>query len=351
MASESLSLRPPYPLPEAYLQTLQTLSTLLKPAPSGEWATKYKVSLTTPSTRLLDFSTANSSPDHRVFIIPPQAGHHSRIADFTPGQSLVEVALEQRASVFAAEHLPATFERRKETIADTIEVTNKFVEKIAPGKDDQITLIGLCQGGWQSAIYASLYPEKVGHLVLAGSPIDFKAGFGKIQTIAELTPMFAYQMMVNLGGGNMPGELMVLGFKSLNAYDRFVKDPLDLYENISNPKFVERFERFQRWYENTQDLPGNWYLEVVEKLFKGNQLIKGELNIFGKKVDLSRINCPVTLIGGTDDDITLPIQVFNAEKYLGSADARKILIKAGHIGLFMGRTAIQEYWRHLLPHP
>lgn len=36
----------------------------------------------------------------------------------------------------------------------------------------RVTLVGQCQGGWLSAMYARLYPEKVAALVLAGAPID-----------------------------------------------------------------------------------------------------------------------------------------------------------------------------------
>ena len=120
----------------------------------------------------------------------------------------------------------------------------------------------------------------------------------------------------------------------------------DLYEHVGDPSYVGRFERFERWYEHTIDLPGAWYLQVIRKLFKENQLAKGLFIALGKRLDLKYIVCPVYLLAGDHDDITPKEQVFAAEALLGtkSADIRKDLAKGGHIGLFMGRKVLRENW-------
>src|SRR5258708_30376339 len=40
---------------------------------------------------------------------------------------------------------------------------------------DQVTLLGICEGGVFTTCYAALYPEKVKNLVLTITPIDFHA--------------------------------------------------------------------------------------------------------------------------------------------------------------------------------
>jgi poly(3-hydroxyalkanoate) synthetase len=54
-------------------------------------------------------------------------------------------------------------------------------------------------------------------------------------------------------------------------------------------------------------------------------------------------------IPNTDDDITPKEQVFNAENYLGTPKDKivKDLAEGGHIGLFMGRKAIEHNWRKI----
>lgn len=179
---------------------------------------------------------------------------------------------------------------------------------------------------------------------LNGAPIDFRAGDGKIQYYVDRYPISFYEHLVNLGGGNMNGRFMVTGFKMLNPFDRFVKDYMDLYENINNERYLERYRKFRDWYEWTQDSPGRFYLQVVKDLFKGNKLIKGELEVLGRTVNLNNIDCPLYLIAGEKDDITLPEQVFNMENSVNSKRVKKIMVPAGHIGIFMGTKILKEHW-------
>jgi len=208
----------------------------------------------------------------------------------------------------------------------------------------KVDLIGLCQGGWQSAIYAALYPEKVNSLTLAAAPIDFKAGCGKIQCYAEMYPMSFYESMVLSGGGTMPGDYLKLGFKMLNPLDRFFLDYSDLYRHMSDSEYLEKSRKFRNWYEYTQNLPGKMYLQIVKELFKDNGLVKGTLRIMGTRVDLRAIKCPLFLIAGEKDDITLPEQLFNIEKYVRSKKIIKLVAPGGHIGVFMGRKTLEDYW-------
>jgi len=49
-----------------------------------------------------------------------------------------------------------------------------------------VNLVGLCQGGWMSAMCAARFPRKVASLVLAGAPIDTDAGNGPIKRWAAV---------------------------------------------------------------------------------------------------------------------------------------------------------------------
>ena len=103
---------------------------------------------------------------------------------------------------------------------------------------------------------------------------------------------------------------------------------------------------FARWYETPLDLPGVYYLQAVEWLFKENRLAKGKFVALGKTLSLKDITIPVYMLAGEADDITPAAQVFNAEKYLGTQPNKMIkkLAPGGHIGLFMGRKTLEETW-------
>jgi poly(3-hydroxyalkanoate) synthetase len=317
----------------------KTINEILKPIPKPSWTTPNNVELELQNVILRNFSVGKE--DSAVLIVPPQAGHHSSIADYDKGQSLVEAALQSGIkSVYVMEWKSATLDQRNQTIDDSIISMRKCIEAIGT----RVTLIGLCQGGWQSTIYTALYPEDVENLVLAGAPIDFHAGDGKISMYASLFPMSFYESMVAAGNGVLDGRFLLTGFKMLNPVDRYFGEYADLFWNVNSEAYLKRYRKFRDWYEYTQNLPGAFYLQVVKDLFKENKLIKGEVRVLGQEVDLFRINHPLFLIAGDKDEITLIDQLFNMERYVSSKSIIKLTVPAGHIGVFMGRKIIGEYW-------
>ena len=283
----------------------------------------------------------NGRRGNPLLLVPPEAGHNSQIVDYGPGQSLVRCALEHfDGDVYVMDKLPAGPEHADDSIEDSIRSVDTFIQHIG----EPVHLVGLCQGGWQSAIYTALFTEKVKTLSMAGTPIDFHTGDGLIGQWAKTLPMSFYQFMVAMGSGLMTGAFITAGFKLMNASDRFLGDDLNLYRNVNDPEYVERYRRFNQWFELTQPLSGRMYLEVVEHLFKENKLIKGLLEIMGRNVDLSRIYQPLYLIAGIKDTITPPPQLFAIRKYVSSALIEEKLADAGHIGVFMRSNVIRGIW-------
>lgn len=279
-----------------------------------------------------------------LLIVPPQAGHHSSIADYAPGQSLVNTCLDETTlPVYVLEWKPSTPTRRHETIDDLVLQLRLCVHEAG----EPVILIGLCQGGWLSAIYTALYPKDVKALMLAAAPIDFTAGGGKLQDVVQTMPIDFYRWLVTMGFGTMMGEIMLLGWKIMNPYERFVSDFINLWVNVRDDRYRERSRQFQSWYEYTQNLSGRWYLQAVDKLFKKNMLVKGTLRVLKRNVDLGAISCPVAMLAGEKDDITLVPQLFNMSASISTPPEnvfQTVVADAGHISVFMGRTALKDNW-------
>jgi len=138
---------------------------------------------------------------------------------------------------------------------------------------------------------------------------------------------------------------IVAGWKSMHPEKQYEKY-LDLYEHIEEKNYIERTETFERWYENPINLPGAFYLQVVQQLFKEDRLARGEFVGLDRRLSLKDITCPVYLMAGDADDITPKEQVFDAEKYLGARKEQIVetLAPGGHIGLFMGTKTLAQSW-------
>jgi poly(3-hydroxybutyrate) depolymerase len=312
--------------------------------PQPDWATPNRVIVDLDTMRLRDFSTdADDAEQTPVLIDAPHAGHSSTIADYAKGQSLVETLMASGLSrVLVTDWKSATPEMRDYGIGKYLTDIDAAVTVLG----GRVHFVGLCQGGWMSAMYACRFPEKVASLVLAGAPIDTDAGDGPIKRLAHEIPMSAYDEMVAAGGGRMLGQYMLAGWKDMHPGEQYLGKFIDLYEHIEDRNYVERTEQFERWYENPIDLPGAYYLQAIRLLFKENQFARGEFVALGRKVSLKSVTCPVYLVAGEADDITPREQVFAAETLLGTpaAEIRKKLVPGGHIGLFMGRKTLKNAW-------
>ena len=312
-----------------------------RPVTKPTFATENEVVLETDAFRLRQFSEMGDK--NPVLILPPQAGHHSSICDFSRENSLVGTFLEHGAkSVYAIDWKSATCWQAGETLETLITHTDRCISRIGR----KVNLVGLCQGGWQGAIYTALFRHRVNSLVLAGSPIDAHAEPGKINSACDILPFNFFQSLVVAGGGIYRGELQLLAFKLMNPYDRFFLDYYNLYKNVEDAAFLERYRRFRNWYECVRHIPGRWYLQIVDQLFMKNNLVKGKMRLFDKKIDLKNIDCPLFMIAGSKDDITSPGQVFNAGKYVSTPPERieRLLVDSGHIGLFMGKNSLKTAW-------
>jgi poly(3-hydroxybutyrate) depolymerase len=317
---------------------------------SPSWSSPNELVLSSPIAGLRDFSDGSRARVTPTLVLPPQAGHHSSIVDYSEEQSQIDTIRGAGLTrVFAMEWVGATAETKHSRIEDYIAFLDESLELIG----EPVNLIGDCQGGWLAAIYAALRPQLVNTLTIAGAPIDFHAGDGPIhewvKLLCEHGGMSFYEGLVASGGGMLPGKYLLDGFVAIKPENELAKQ-LELLININDPKHLERYRDFEDWFKYTQDLPGDFYLWIVRELFRDNKLITGELVVGGERVDLGRLKMPLYLLAGATDHITPPPQVFAAERYV-STPASQIVQRTtsgGHLGLFMGREALRDHWPPIL---
>ncbi len=311
-------------------------------SPAPQFATANNVRLDLRTLRLREFGDAGAQ-GLPVLIDAPYAGHSAVIADFADGQSLVQTLLAH-----GLPHVSLTDWKSATPDMKDLEV-DQYLAELNVCVDDlggRVNLLGLCQGGWMSAMFAARFPAKVNRLLLAGAPIDADAGDGPIKKMAKSYPMSLYENLVAQGGGVMRGRFMLQGWKGMHPQAQYVTKHIDLYEQVEDPAYIAKTERFESWYENPIDLPGRWYLQVIQQIFKDNLFAKGQFTALGRVLNLKAITCPVFLLAGAADDITPHEQVFAAKALLGTRADRVVerLVPGGHIGLFMGGKTLRDAW-------
>jgi polyhydroxyalkanoate depolymerase len=303
-------------------------------------ATPHTVRLDLRTMVLRDYGKPGGMP---TLVDAPYAGHPAVIADYAPGQSLVATLMESGIGhVLLTDWKSATLDMKDFNIDNYLEEMLAVIDDLG----GRVNLVGLCQGGWLSAMITARFPEKVNSLVIAGAPIDTDAGDGIIKNMAQKTPVSFYEDLVRLGGGLLRGQFMLRGWKSMHPEQHYFRKHLDLFEHLDDAAYLAKSEQFYAWYETTVDLPGRWYLQAITQLFKENRFFKGQFVGLGRTLNLKDITCPIYLLAGADDDITTPEQVMSAKNHVGTPKdkiAEKIA-PGGHIGLFMGSRTLKESW-------
>ena len=167
----------------------------------------------------------------------PHAGHTAMIADYHKGQSLVETLLANGIGHVALTDWKSATEDMKD-----LEIDNYLADLVVAIDDlgGRVNLVGLCQGGWLSAMVAARFPDKVNSLVLAGAPIDTDAGDGPIKRMVHRFPLSFYEELVALGGGLMQGKFMLQGWKNMHPEQHYIQDHIDLTSISTIPPISPR---------------------------------------------------------------------------------------------------------------
>ncbi|MEJ2716558.1 MAG: class III poly(R)-hydroxyalkanoic acid synthase subunit PhaC [Deltaproteobacteria bacterium] len=194
-----------------------------------------------------------------------------------------------------------------------------------------VNLLGVCQGGTMAAIYTALYPEKIRNLVAMVAPFDFSVDDGLLNLWAK----YLDTDLVEESIGNIPGDLLNVAFLMLKPFSLMMDKYVGFLETIDNPKNVDSFLRMEKWIFDSPDQAGAAWKKFVKELYQDNKLIKGQLTINGRKVDLRNITHPVLNIYAEKDHLVPPSSSQPLEKYVGSRDITTAAFPVGHIGIYV----------------
>src|SRR6266446_6353609 len=268
-----------------------------------EGATPSKIALELQAVRLRDFTVAQSEVP--TLLCTPLALHGAVIADLAIGHSLVAALRDAGIGrLFMTDWRSAGAEMRFLGIDEYLADLNVLVDRVG----GLVDLIGLCQGGWLSLVYAGRFPAKVRKLVMAGAPIDIAARPSELSAAAGATPLIVFQSLVGFGNGRVIGRNVAKfwGTDTIDADD--IRRSLQTPEPAGSPGFARLEAIFKAWNSWTIDVPGSYYLEVIEKLYKRNELAAGSFVALGETINLSRLRLPMYLLAASADEVVAPEQ-------------------------------------------
>lgn len=283
-----------------------------------------------------------------VFIFPPHAGRHGCVV-----QNLIDsiVKAQPDVAVYAFELFSATRETKNLTIEAWLEMLMECQKIIAIEKGSplsKIDLIGICQGGWLAAIYASFFPNFTNRLALFAAPINLRSGAENcIERFVQTAKFSDIKNSVEFFGGIQPGFVQWSAFAFANPVPVFFSRYMAEFVAILAEDYakLDKLLKQSAWYDTPQNLAGTWFLDVLKNHFFENHLWDGVWPVWkGQCAKLENITCPLFVYAGADDEITHPEQ---AKAILTKASSKtrtfRCFPKSGHTAVFTRKKNINIF--------
>lgn len=205
-------------------------------------------------------------------------------------------------------------------------------------RTEKLNILSICQGGTLSVIYASLYPNKIKNLVTHVTPIDFSTNDG---LLFKWSKDMDFDKLVDACGGLIPGDFLNQGFDMLKPMMKVQKQQA-LNASLEDKDKLLNFLRMEKWISESPDQAGECYRQFMKDLYQQNKLVKGELEVGGKKVNLKNLTANLLNIYATEDHLVPPASTIPLNDYVGSTDKELYSFKGGHIGVFVGSKSQKE---------
>lgn len=266
------------------------------------------------------------------------------ILDLQPGKSIVQRYLERGFDVYLIDWGVPTAEDAGLTLTDYVcDFLASVVDFIAgQHQREDLHLLGYCMGGTLSAMYAALEPQRVKTLTLLAAPIEFSGSESLLQLWTD-PKYFDVDALID-AHGNCPASFLQACFLALRPVQNLLEKNLGLFEQLGDASFVSNYFAMERWVNDNIPVAGATFREFVRKLFQNNQLVRGELALGGRRVELSKVRCPVLLLTADRDHLVPPSSTLSISRHVGSVECKALRIDAGHVGLVVSSKAHQTLW-------
>jgi len=309
-----------------------------------------EVALDLPFANLVHFRKASPSRQPRVLIVAPMAGHFPTL-------------LRQTAQTMLADHdvyITDWKTARDVPLAagrfgtdEYVDYLIRFLEEIGPGAHT----VAVCQpcAALLVAVSAMAMDKNKAtprSMTLMAGPVDTRVNPTKVNELAVSKPLSWFKENLisavparydGAGRHVYPGFIQLTAFMSMNL-PRHMRAHLDLFGHIvkGEDAKAEANRKFYDEYFSVADLPAEFFIETVQKVFQEYHLPRGIFEYRGRVVDPGAIKATALLtVEGERDDICSLGQTLAAHDLCkGIKPFRKkhyIQAGVGHYGVFSGK--------------
>jgi len=263
------------------------------------------------------------------------------ILDVGKGSSVVEGLTERGYDVYFLDWGSPSYEDSDITLDNYIlDYLEKGVKRaLRHSGAEEISMIGYCLGGTIAAIFTSLTDLPIKNLILATVPIDFSVGIVPDKWLKGLQNGTINFDRLSEVYGVIPAEIMYGMFRGLSPV--YVSPWVNLISRAHDAEYVKKWRRMDKWTKDSASFSGAAFKQLFNDLYRDNKLLKGELTVGGRKVDLKNIKCSFFVFSTSRDTLVLEKQSLPVIDMVSSEDKTYEVFEGGHVSLALtGQFAI-----------
>jgi poly(3-hydroxybutyrate) depolymerase len=308
-----------------------------------------------PFCTLVHFKKARAARQPRVLLVAPLSGHFATLLRGT-----VETLLPDHdvwiTDWVNARNVPLAHGRFD--LDDYIDLVAAFLRHLGPGAH----VIAVCQPAVPVLATVALLaaendPVQPRSMTLMGGPIDTRVAPTQVNLLATSRSLEWFERSVieavpaRYPGAFRrvyPGFLQLAGFMTMNL-DRHVGAHFDLFKHLvrGDGESAQATRRFYDEYSSVMDLPADFYIETIRRVFQEHALPLGAFQSRGRPVEPAAIEKTALLtVEGEKDDICAVGQTLAAQDLCSGVKPymkrHHMQPGVGHYGVFSGKKWEQQ---------
>ena len=286
----------------------------------------------------------------RVLVVAPLSGHFATLLRGTIETLLPDFDVYVTDWI-NARNVPMLYGQFG--LDDHIALMLSYLRDLGP----ELHVIAVCQPAVPvlaavALLAASDDPDQPRSMTLMGGPIDTRVSPTAVNVLATTRPLSWFEKNViaavpaRYPGAFRrvyPGFLQLAGFMTMNL-DRHVTAHVDLFNHLvrGDGESATATRKFYDEYMSVMDLPADYYVQTVQRVFQDHALPTGTFAWRGQCVEPAAIARTALLtVEGENDDICAVGQTAAAHELLTGLKAGKkahyVQAEVGHYGVFNGR--------------
>jgi polyhydroxyalkanoate synthase len=292
--------------------------------------------------QLIQYTPTTETVLKRPLLIVPPWINKFYILDLTPEKSFIKWCVDQGITVFVISWANPDARLAKKSFADYVRegpLTALEVIEKATG-ERQSHAIGYCVGGTLLAVtlgyMAATKDNRVASATFFATQVDFThAGDLKVFVDEDQIQMLE-RRMAELG--YLEGKSMAKAFNMLRSHELIWPYIVNNYLKGKDPMPFDLLY----WNSDATRMPAANHSFYLRNCYLENKLSKGEMEIDGKKLDLSKVKIPVYNLATREDHIAPAKSVFVGSGVFGGP-VRYVLAGSGHIAGVVNPVAKGKY--------